>query len=74
MGRSRIQIEFSGLGSVCTFEDYIFRALTYIKTFFEIHFIFCAIYNHGAFTTDIDDAQFTAFQEISNPKFFKVSS
>ncbi|MNE20827.1 hypothetical protein D3C80_1139680 [compost metagenome] len=70
--RSRVQIEFGRLGTVCAFEYNILSALSDIETFFEINFIFSAVYNDRALASDIDNTQLAALQEVSYPKLLQI--
>ena len=63
---SRVDVEFGGFGGIVALESNFFIAATYVESLFVLHFVCFAIYSYHTVSTDIDYAQFAAFQKVGD--------
>ena len=66
VGRSRVDVELGGIGSVVALESYFLISAAYVKGFLILHGVFLTVYSNHSVTAGIDDTQFAAFEEVSD--------
>ena len=66
VGRSRVDVELGGIGSVVALESYFLISAAYVKGFLILHGVFLTVYSNHSVTAGIDDTQFAAFEEVTH--------